>query len=190
MTNNYEPIKTDELINRGLELPTTDAMYFPIEDFDEFKYELEKVGGVYTFSDGDGNIFYVGCSADLYKRLRQQIRGYAQGNRLLLTKIQQTDDVTIDVYFESDSGLRGLYEHYLIIKHDPELQGDARLRMTDKEKPPKKLTEEERVAQHEALLYEIGYKHHYKGVPIDDLVEEYQVEKVEITGAINRFFKD
>ena len=63
-------------------------------------------------------------------------------------------------------------------------------RMTDKEKPPKKLTEEERVAQHEALLYEIGYKHHYKGVPIDDLVEEYQVEKVEITGAINRFFTD
>ena len=45
MTNNYEPIKTGELINRGLELPTTDAMYFPIEDFDEFKYELEKVGG-------------------------------------------------------------------------------------------------------------------------------------------------
>ena len=106
MTKNYEPIKTDELLDRGLELPTIDAMYFPIEDFDEFKYELEKVGGVYTFSDGDGNIFYVGCSADLYKRLRQQIRGYAQGNRLLLTKIQQTDDVTIDVYFEADSGLQ------------------------------------------------------------------------------------
>ena len=190
MTNNYEPIKTGELINRGLELPTTDAMYFPIEDFDEFKYELEKVGGVYTFSDGDGNIFYVGSSSDLYKRLRQQIRGYAQGNRLLLTKIQQTDDVTIDIYFESDSAKRGLYEHFLIIQNDPELQGDVKSRMTDKEKPPKKLTEEERVAQHEALLYEIGYKHHYKGVPIDDLVEEYQVEKVEITSAIDRFFKD
>lgn len=190
MTENYEPIKIGEILNRGLELPSTDAMYFPIEDFDELKYELEKVGGIYTFSDGDYNIFYVGSSADLYKRLRQQIRGYAQGNRLLMNKLQHTDDVTIDVYFESDSGLRGLYEHYLIIKHDPELQGDAKTRMTDKEKAPKKLTEEEQVAQHEALLYEIGYKHHYKGVPIDDLVEEYQVEKVEITGAINRFFKD
>ena len=190
MTYNYEQISKDEILSRGLELPSKDATYFPIEDFDDLKYELEKVGGVYTFSDGEYNVFYVGSSADLYKRLRQQIRGYAQGNRLLLNKIQQTDDVTIDIIFESDSAFRGLYEHYLIIKHDPELQGDAKMRMTDKEKAPKKLTEEEQVAQHEALLYEIGYKHHYKGVPIDDLVEEYQVEKVEITGAINRFFKD
>lgn len=111
-------ITQEELTGRGLQLPE-ESLTFPVEQYAQHRAELKGKGGVYAFYHEVKGYLYVGVSADLGERLRNHVNGNKQSNNGLYQQLQQLSGVTVTVYREPDSGIRELYENYLILRYNP-----------------------------------------------------------------------
>jgi group I intron endonuclease len=75
-------------MNYKIELATTSS-FLPLKIYkdlsrpEEFKAELNKIGGVYGFIHLPDNKQYIGSSSDLYKRFKYHLKGISSNIRLL-----------------------------------------------------------------------------------------------------------
>ena len=123
-------ITIEEILERGIKLPE-DRLSFPVEEFEDYRDDLKRVGGIYTFTNEIDGWLYVGISADVSDRLMRHIGGAYTGSSPLFKKLEETKDVTLTIYKEINGSLREFYENYLIYTHNPKINKAKKSKISD-----------------------------------------------------------
>jgi len=113
-----QQITLQQLIdNRLLQIPEI-RHTFTVSDFDQYREELSKQGGIYIFKDGQ-DILYIGISKDLEHRLKEHLSGKGKGNKQIGKSINTGKELTISVLYETNKVYQEFYEGYLLQIHQP-----------------------------------------------------------------------